>query len=99
MAPRVEDEMRGFIAQIPADLPQGEKTRLIEGKYAIVIKEIADILGDEKINAFDTGGFKFELLGDDFGAIPRMGQINSVTGRMVFPYTNVAIEQLPSFTQ
>tara|TARA_R100000900_G_scaffold117120_2_gene92103 strand:+ start:18744 stop:22001 length:3258 start_codon:yes stop_codon:yes gene_type:complete len=96
LAPRVEDEMRGFIAQIPADLPQGEKTRLIEGKYAIVIKEIADILGDEKINAFDTGGFKFELLGDDFGAIPRMGQINSVTGRMVFPYTNVAIEQLPS---
>lgn len=96
LAPKLEQEMRTFIAQIPKDTPQSDKDRLITNKYNDELQKITNVLGSEDPNLrpFDRDGFKFSLLGTGYGSLPPNGGINPITGQMSFAYMNVPISEL-----
>jgi hypothetical protein len=96
LAPKLEQEMRTFIAQMPKDLPQVEKDRLITGKFEKELLKITNVLGSEDADLapFDRDGFKFSLLGTGYGSLPPNGRINPITGQMSFAYMNTPISEL-----
>lgn len=96
LAPKLEQEMRTFIAQIPKDTPQSNKDRLITNKFNDELQKITNVLGSEDANLkpFDKNGFKFSLLGSGYGSLPPNGRINPITGQMSFAFMNVPISEL-----